>query len=135
MGYSTRIRRVVFDTSILLLLYDSVPVFDEVSRVLESLPECIVTKQVLLELEKIARSSISEKKRAARLALEAIEKHKCKVVEVGGRDADESIIEYVLSDREAIAATADRELRRKLRKKGIPSIYYRESMHGLMLEG
>ncbi len=135
MGCSSRIKRVVFDTSILMLLYDSVPVFEEVSRVLESLPECIITRQVLAELEKIAENSTSEKKRAARLALEAIEKHKCRVVEVEARDADESIIEYVLFDREAIAATADRELRRRLRKKGVPNIYYRESMHGLMLEG
>jgi rRNA-processing protein FCF1 len=136
MGFSKRLKRVVYDTSILMLLYDGVAVFDESGSLLLSNPECIIPRQVEDELKKLAESASSiHRRRAARLALEAIRKRGCRVVEVDADNTDDAIIAIVASDPEAIVATADNELRRRLREMGLPNIYYRRSRHGLMLEG
>jgi rRNA-processing protein FCF1 len=135
MGCGERLGRVVFDTSILLLLYDGVDVFGEAAELLGSNPECIVPKPVVDELKRLLESRSLHKRRAARLALTAIERHGCRVVETSSRQADDAILELVTRDCSAIAATADTELRRRLREKGLPSIYYRRSRHGLMIEG
>ncbi len=129
-----RLRRVVYDTSILMLLYDGIPVFEEAERVLETLPECIVPSKVVDELKRLASTGGVRKKRAARLALQLIERKGCRVVDVPGDTGDDAVIAYVLEDCEAIPATADRELRRRLREKGLPHIYYKLEKAGLVLE-
>ena len=127
-------RRVVFDTSILLLLYDGVDVFSWVEHVLDTVPECIVPSTVIRELEKLASSKRLHKRRAARLALQAVER-KCRVLDVKENSVDDALVAIALRDCEAIIATADNELRRRLRERGIPNIYYRRAKHGLELEG
>ncbi len=135
MGYSARIKRVILDTSILMLLYNGVQVFDEIEELLLSRPECIVPQSVVEELERIAESSDKtlHQRRAARLALDTLAKKRCRVVETD-LPADDAIIELATRLRDAIVATADNELRRRLRELGLPNIYYRRSRHGLMLE-
>ena len=136
MGYSKRLKRVVYDTSILMLLYDGVDVFEESASLLLSSPECIIPSQVVEELRRLAeRASSIHRRRAARLALEAIERKKCRIVNIEADNTDDAIISIVVNDPEAIVATADNELRRRLREMGLPNIYYRRSRHGLMLEG
>jgi len=136
MGYSKRLKRVVYDTSILMLLYDGVDVFEESASLLLSSPECVIPSQVVKELKRLAeRTSSIHRRRAARLALEAIERKKCRIVNIEASNTDDAIISIVVNDPEAIVATADNELRRRLREMGLPNIYYRRSRHGLMLEG
>ena len=136
MGYSKRLKRVVYDTSILMLLYDGVDVFEESASLLLSSPECVIPSQVVKELKRLAeRTSSIHRRRAARLALEAIERKKCRIVNIEASNTDDAIISIVVNDPEAIVATADNELQRRLREIGLPNIYYRRSRHGLMLEG
>ncbi|BEP18622.1 hypothetical protein PYJP_19740 [Pyrofollis japonicus] len=135
MGYSQRIRRIILDTSALMLLYDGVQVFEEAEELLLSKPECIVPKPVIEELERIAsaKDKTLHQRRAARLALQVMEKKGCKIVDVG-QSADDAIIELARALKDAVVVTADNELRRRLRELGLPNIYYRKSRHGLMLE-
>ena len=128
-------RRVAYDTSILLLLYEGVPVFDEAAELLASNPECLVPRQVVKELERLATAAPGlHRRRAARLALALVER-KCRVVDVEGAEtADDALLLLALRDPGTIVATADNELRRRLREHGLPNIYYRRSRHGLMLE-
>lgn len=127
-------KRVILDTSILLLLYDGVDVFGDIRSVLEANPECIVPRHVVNELEKLISSKSIHKRKAAQLALSIVEKQ-CRIVDVESVDkTDDAIIKLVLSDRDSIVATADNELRRRLRELGKPNIYYRRSRRSLMLE-
>jgi len=135
MGCGERLARVIFDTSILLLLYDGVDVFGEAEELLGSKPECVVPKPVVEELKRLLDAKSIHKRRAAQLALTALERYGCRVAETGSEEADDAIVEIVSRDCRAIAATADTELRRRLREKGLPNIYYRRSRHGLMIEG
>ena len=133
MGSGKRVR-VVLDTSILLLVYDMVPVLEQVEDLLETRPECIVPRQVVDELNRIAVSKDVHRSKAAKLALQLVKLY-CKVVDINAKNADEAIINLVVNDPFAIAVTADRGLRKRLRKLGKPNIYYRRSMHGLMMDG
>ncbi len=135
LGRRERLRRVVYDTSILLLAYEGVDVFGDTERVLETRPECIVTSKVVEELERLAARGQAKTRRAARLALTLLQARNCRVVDVEAETADDSILAYVLSDPEAIVATADGELRRRLREKGLPHIFYWKGKGGLQLEG
>jgi rRNA-processing protein FCF1 len=128
-------RRVAYDTSMLMLLYEGVSVFEQAGDLLASNPECIVPRAVLEELRRIAENGEGlHRRRAARLALQAVET-RCRVVETVASSADDALIELALRDPSLIVATADNELRRRLRELGLPNIYYRRSRHGLMLEG
>ena len=135
MGYSERIRRAAYDTSALMLLYNSVRVFDDVAALLASNPECLVPRQVLEELTALAgRASSLHRRRAARLALSAV-RSRCRVVDVEAATADDALVKLALEDGGLIVVTADNELRRRLRELGLPNIYYRRSRHGMELEG
>ncbi len=134
MGHRERLRYFVPDTSILLLIYDGVDVFTEVEELLEAKPQCILLAPVLRELERLSRSAKPFRRRAAaRLALQ-VALRRCRVVDYPGDVADDAIVEYVSRNPEAVAATADMGLLRRLRMLGIPSIYYREERHGLEAE-
>ncbi len=134
MGYSQRLRRAAYDTSVLLLLYEGVRVFEDVEEALEAKPECIVPEQVVEELKRLAAGGNLRQRRAARLALAVLEKHGCRVVRVDARTADEALLRLALEDPGVIVVTADNELRRRLRELGIANVYYRASRRGLMLE-
>ncbi|NPA05036.1 MAG: 30S processome protein Utp24 [Crenarchaeota archaeon] len=134
LGHRERLRYFVPDTSILLLIYEGVDVFTEVEELLETRPVCILLTPVLRELERLASSAKPFRRRAAaRLALQVV-RRRCRVVDYPGELADDAIVEYVRANPEAIAATADMGLRRRLMELGIPTIYYREERHGLEAE-
>ncbi len=127
-------RRVIIDTSILLLLYEGVRVFDDIEEILETYPECVVPRHVIIELKKLANSKKVHKRKAAQLALNVVLRL-CRVVDVqDAENTDDAIIKLALRETDAIVVTADNELRRRLRELGKPNIYYRRSRHGLMLE-
>lgn len=127
-------RRVAYDTSILLLLYEGVPVFEQVEELLDARPECVVPRQVVEELERLSSSPGLHRRRAARLALQALSARRCRVIDAPGSSADEALLALAGSDPGLVVATADNELRRRLREQGFPNIYYRRSRHGLMVE-
>ncbi len=135
MGYSERIRRAIYDSSALMLLYHGVSLFDDVATLLVSNPKCLVPVQVVQELRRLAASARQlHRRRAAALALQALE-GRCEVVEVDADSADEALIKLAVELPDAIIVTADNELRRRLREMGLPNIYYRRSRHGMELEG
>lgn len=133
----SRVRKVTIlvDTNMLLLAASGINIFEQIENKLLVKPEFIVLKPVVNELEKLSlneKISISKK---AKLALELVRKF-CRVVDVelGYTSIDDLILEY--ADRNKLAvATCDRELRRKLRSRGIPEIYLREEKMMIEIEG
>ncbi len=130
MGYSRERSiarpRVLLDTNILMLLAERVDVFSEIEELLETKPEYYVLRQVIGELERIAREGSFRERKAAQLALRVIEK-KCRVLDIdrpSGWSVDDLIL-YVAVKEGFIVATSDKELRRRLREKGVPDIYFR----------
>ncbi len=133
MGNRRRSRRIriVLDSNMLLAVAEGINVFDRIEEKLLTKPDYIVIQPVLDELEKLTRSQSPKTAKKARLALEIAEKY-CVFDKYNydkKKDVDDLIIEYA-EKNSVVVATNDRELKKKLRKKGIPQIYLRE--HGLI---
>lgn len=122
--------KVILDSNFLLLPFQfGIDLFEAIEDLLDRNVEFIVLPQIVEEVKRIA-DGMGDDSRGARLALKLIEE-KCIILdldEVRGLGADESILEAAIK-LEAVVATNDRELRRKLRSKGIPTIFLREYSH------
>ncbi len=128
--------KVLLDTNMLMLIGKGIDVFTQIEDLLEAKVEFYVIKPVLKELEKIATKGNLKERKSARLALNLINKY-CKVIEIekpSGTSVDE-LLAYLASRQGFIVATNDKELRRKLRERGIPEIYFREEKHLLEAQG
>ncbi len=127
--------KILLDTNMLMLIADGINIFEQVEEKLAIKPQYIILKPVLKELEKLANSDKPSIKRKALFALRIVRKY-CEIVDVEdySKDVDEILIEYAQKHNAAVA-TNDRELRRKLRAKGIPEIYLREESMRIDIEG
>lgn len=143
MGYSggdRRIRRpkIIIDTNMLLLLADGINVFEQIEEKLSIKPEYIVLKPILEELEKLANSNKLSIRRKASFVLRIL-KNYCKIIDVDEelsreKNVDDIILKYA-EKHQAVVATNDKDLRRKLRRKGLPEIYLREESMRIDVEG
>lgn len=127
---------VVLDTNMLMLAASGVRVFEQIEEELETKPDFVVLKPVYDELVKMATSYKSSTARKALLALRLAEQY-CRIVEYTlrpGESVDDAIVNFALQHN-AIVATNDRELRRKLRLHGIPEAYFREEARRVKVEG
>ncbi|MBS7642701.1 MAG: 30S processome protein Utp24 [Candidatus Bathyarchaeia archaeon] len=122
--------KVILDSNFLLLPFQfGIDPFEAVKDLLDRNVEFIVLPQIVEEVRHIA-DGMGDNSRGARLALKLIEE-KCIIMdldEVRGLNTDESILKAAIK-LEAVVATNDRELRKKLRSKGIPTIFLREYSH------
>lgn len=128
--------RVLLDTNMLMLFGRGINVFEQIEELLASKPEYYVIKPVVEELEKIIEKGGVKEKKAARLALNAVKRY-CSIIDIEkppGVEVDDLIV-HVAEKNKFIVATNDRELRKKLRGRGVPEIYFREEKKLLELQG
>ncbi|MCS7364064.1 MAG: hypothetical protein NDF54_01330 [archaeon GB-1867-035] len=125
---------VLFDSNMLLMAVQKpFNLFDEVYRVLNRAYRPVVLSAVKSELDYLANFGSPKERRESRLALELVKR--CEVVDFSfSDDADNAIIEFTRKHGRVVVATNDIELRRKLRKLGVPVIFMRGFDH-LDLEG
>ena len=127
---------IVLDTNMLMLAASGIPVFEHIEEELETKPVFIVLKPVYDELVKIASTSKGVAAKRALLALRLAEQF-CIIVEYDikpGESVDDAIINFAVQNH-AIVATNDRELRRKLRLRGVAEAYFREEARRVKVEG
>ncbi len=125
---------VIFDTNMLMLSAQKpLDIFLEVERILNMAYTPAVLSTTIRELLTLTEKGRPKERMESKLALELAKR--CQVIEVNSSvSADVSIIEYTRKNRKVIVATNDSELRRKLRRMGVPVIYLRGYDH-LELEG
>jgi len=119
--------RILFDTNFLMIpLRFGVDIFEEAERALNQPPEFYVTRSVLKEIEHLKRDAgpnfVKELSFAEKLA------ERCSVLEVDvedGETVDDSILRTAENNR-FIVATADAELRKKLRDSGVKVLVLRQ---------
>lgn len=121
---------VVTDTSFLMIpgMY-GVDIIGELERVTEGRFVLLVPTAVIRELERIAERKTARERVAAKIALEIV-KRWGKVIKADG-PADNVIIELAIG---RAVGTGDKELRKRLKKMGIPTIFLRQKNH-LEVEG
>ena len=125
---------VLIDSSFLLIpLEDGVDIFSELERLL-GLPRCLVPRPVIEELRKLREMASPSEARRIRLALKLAERCELLDVELAeGEDVDDLLVRLARELRCPVA-TKDGELRRRLRRVGIPVIYLRQRAY-LEMEG
>jgi len=105
-----------------------IPIFDLIENALNTKCKFVVITPVLNEIQKLSKSHSMKKSRAAKFALEVISMY-CNIEKfhtLAGESVDQALVRAA-KEMKALIATNDKELRRILRKKGIPHVYYRES--------
>ncbi len=129
-------KRIILDTNFLLIPGQfNVDIFAEMTRVCNFKCEFMVVPETVLELEGIVRSqnASASDKRAAKLAIQLIEKYVVKVTpnrKVFKR-ADEAIL--AVADKNTIVATQDRDLREKLKANKTSLIILRQKKYLMLL--
>ena len=122
-------RKVIFDTNFLFVpLQFKVDIFDELEALIGKF-EPIILSTTIEELKKIAREKSEKNRRNALAALELAKKCKILKVERGSDESYDDVILRIAKEGKYMVATNDSELRRRLRKAGITTIFLRQKAY------
>lgn len=124
---------VLLDTSVFLLIYDGIDIFEKINEALLAECEFLTLWNIIDELLSLATRNHGRRGRAARLALNIISK-KVKIIntDLKGR-TDDIIIKFAESKRNIYVATADIELKNRLIQKVKGVLLFRKSKKGFEL--
>ncbi len=118
--------RVILDANFLMIPeMHGVDIFSELERILDKKYELIVPEVVIGELKHLSREGSPSEKKAAKVALDLsgrARKVKSK------KSGDEEIIRLAEKENCAVG-TNDKNLKKRLKNKGIPVIYLRQKSH------
>jgi len=127
--------KVVVDTNFLLMMAQGVIAPSSLNDAINASYELVTTDAVVKELETMSKRE-DLLAREAGFALKLLERLGVQVLRVKADSADESILtlakELVQSGDRVVVATNDKNLRRSVRRLGVPTLYLREE--GLRLE-
>lgn len=127
---------VVPDTNFLLIPGQfGVDIIGELGRVLDVNFKVVIPNVVIEELNIIERKSRGKDLVAIRMARQLIERFEIiDIGKFGEKPTDEQVYEFALKGPNVIVCTNDKELKKRLREKGIPVVYLRQKKI-LVLEG
>ncbi len=127
---------VIPDTNFLLVPGQfGVDIIRELERVIQARFRVAVPDVVLQELDVIERKSRGRDLMAVRMAKKLAERFDVvRVGRFGERPIDDQLLDFAANNEHVIVCTNDRDLRRRLRERGIPVVYLR-SKKILELEG
>ncbi len=123
---------VLLDTNFLIYIAQGVVAPSMILEALDITYRLLACRQILNELEYLSKSARQLKvRRLANRAIELLDSLKVCIINCPGDNADDAVLLEALHLARAglrvVVATGDRELRRRLRSHGIPSLYFRES--------
>lgn len=117
---------VILDTNFLISLFQFKVELIEIQRIVYEPYTLVTIRSVINELEKISISKGRGSKNS-KLALMLIKNENIEVLDSPEKSADKAIL--ALADKDTIVATNDIELRKKLKKLEIKTIYLRAKKH------
>lgn len=120
-------KKVLLDTNFLIDLGRFGVSIDEIDRLINERHELVVLRSVMNELKSIAGGQQEEAK-FAKVALMLIDLRGAKIIESEKR-TDEAVVEVASKDKDAIVATNDIELKKKLKDMDVRTIYLRSKKH------
>lgn len=105
-----------------------VDVFEEIGGMLNGNYNLVMPEPVKNEVRKLSRGR-GEEAKAARIALELVERQGVEIVETSRKDGDASIVEAARKFEKPVIATNDKNLRNQFRQRSIPTVYVRTGDH------
>ncbi|MEM3526301.1 MAG: hypothetical protein QXV37_02705 [Candidatus Jordarchaeaceae archaeon] len=126
--------KIVLDTNFLMTPFNlGLNIISELDRIINQKYEIIILSGTIEELKGLLENPSPKVRKAAKLALELAQRYTIINTATENGDMDEVIVN--LSKKEGyIVATNDKNLRRKLKAEGIPTIYVRQKSH-LQIDG
>ena len=109
-------------------------IFEELANLLNQRFEPILLSSTLQELEGLVESSSPKIGKQALFALRFAEKCRFVSIEKSLSESYDDVIVRVAAEWRVLVGTNDRELRRRLRERGVPVIFLRQKRR-LALEG
>ena len=124
------VKRIIIDTNFLLMPYQfKVDIFSEINRLMmESYKLCIINTTIT-ELKKIIETQKGKHRRAAMLGLMILSQKNIAKIKAKKPKVDDSILAEAGKNKDCIVATQDAELKKRLRKKGVPLIVLKSKSH------
>jgi rRNA-processing protein FCF1 len=117
---------ILIDTNVFMASFSmKIDVFEELRKI--GYNDFITLDLVVEELKDLKEGSLRESK-AARLALELIEKSRVRIIETRGHNADDEILDYAGKNRISVA-TADRKLAVRLKRSGCRVVTLRQKRY------
>jgi uncharacterized protein len=113
-------KKIIIDTNFLLLPGEfRIDIFSEIHKVADFHYKLFIIDKTVDELNKIINSkeSKSKDKLYAKIGLHLIESKKVEKIKTAIDDVDDAIVEA--ADKDTVVATSDKELKRRLREKGV----------------
>ena len=130
-------KTILLDTNFLLIPAQfTVDIFSEIERICVFEHELAVAEPCLKELERLTTIGSGKDKAAARLGLQLLEQKKVKILRSPQKvfkGVDDFLV-AIAAENAYIVATADKELRRKLKEAGVPVIVLRQKQYLQLLE-
>ncbi len=121
-------KRIVLDTNFLLIPAQfNVDIFTEVQKICDFPYELHIIETTLKELDNIMKKGEGKAKQAAKLALELVKAKDINIMSSDVAYVDKAILD--IADENTIVATMDRELRKKLKNKGVRLITLRQKKY------
>ena len=111
-----------------------IDIFEELANLLNQRFEPILISSTQKELQGLAKSHSPKTQKQAVLALRLAEKCRLIPVKKGLRETYDDVIVRVAVEWKSPVATNDSELKRNLRKNGVPVIFLRQK-HRLAMDG
>ena len=127
--------KVILDANFLFIpIQFNLDIFDELQRILNRRFVSIVLSSTVKELEGLTQSKLLKTQKQAENALKLVDKCKFVSIKKNCNETFDDVIVRISSEWKCIVATNDRNLKQKLREKGVPVIYMRQKKR-LELEG
>jgi len=120
--------KILIDTNFLLIPAQfKVDIFAEIDRICNFQYEIVILDKTLKELEDIQEKQKGSNREAANLALQLVKAKDINIMASDTDYVDKAILELV--DDDYIVATQDRDLKAKLKEKGVKTITLRQKTH------
>jgi len=119
--------KVIFDSNFLFVPSQfQLDIFEELANLLNQRFDPILLSSTQKELQKLAKEGSPKTRQQASLALKIAEKCRVVHVEKGLKETDDDVIVRMAAEWKCPVATNDQELRKRLRKLGVPVIFLRQ---------
>ncbi len=127
--------KIILDANFFFLpLQFNLNIFEELANMLNQRFEPVLLSSTLMELQGLAETSSPQMQKRALLALRMAEKCSFVPIEKFSGETYDDVIVRVSTDWKAPVGTNDRELKKRLRQKGVAVIFLRQK-HRLAVEG
>lgn len=113
-------KKIIIDTNFLLIPCKfKIDIFSEIRKIADFHYKLFIIDKTVYELNKIINNKDSKTKDRlyAKIGLELVKLNKINTIETDINDVDDAIV--AAADKNTVVATSDKELKRRLREKGV----------------